>query len=182
MLLNTSTAAQPLMFIHCHVTDIIRLFSPSMSFSSLVFLPVLADLLFAPTNFRASLSEPYRLAPFDVGNLRSWLNSVHPIFELRSISRRVILVEFHNFNIRFLSHPKNLRRECPCSGSDDTYLSHALYLLQLHSAYHLPLNPLPQFCLRVYYVTASSLSQMRASGYVHTSFGGLYCPWSWLSL
>nr|DAI33555.1 MAG TPA: hypothetical protein [Caudoviricetes sp.] len=26
MLLNTSTAAQPLMFIHCHVTDIIRYF------------------------------------------------------------------------------------------------------------------------------------------------------------
>lgn len=81
-----------------------------------------------------------------------------------------------NLAYRFLSHPKNLRRECPCSGSDDTYLSHALYLLQLHSAYHLPLNPLPQFCLRVYYVTASSLSQMRASGYVHTSFGELYYP------
>lgn len=151
-------------------------FLPSMSFSSLASLPVLADLLLAPTTFRTSLSKPYRLAPFNVGKFRSWLNSVHSVFELRNVSRREILVKFHNLNIRFLSHPKNLRRECPCSGSDDTYLSHALYLLQLHSAYHLPLNPLPQFCLRVYYVTASSLSQMRASGYVHTSFGELYYP------
>lgn len=93
-----------------------------MSFSSLASLPVLADLLLAPTTFRTSLSKPYRLAPFNVGKFRSWLNSVHSVFELRNVSRREILVKFHNLNIRFLSHPKNLRRECPCSGSNDTYL------------------------------------------------------------
>lgn len=122
MLLNTSTAAQPLMFIHCHVTDIIRLFSPSMGFLRLVFLPVLADFASAPTTFRTSLSKPYRLAPFNVRKFRLWLNSAHPIFELRNVSRREILIKFHNFNIRSISHPKNFWRECSCSGSDDTYL------------------------------------------------------------
>ena len=82
-----------------------------MSFSSLAFLPVLADLLLAPAMSRTTLSKPYRLAPFNVRNLRSWLNSVHSVFELRNVGRRIILVKFHNLNIQLHDRIHELERK-----------------------------------------------------------------------
>lgn len=105
MLLNTSTAAQPLMFIHCHVTDIIRLFFPSMGFLRLVFLPVLLDSFLITTVFRTTFPHSWWVVQGDVRNFRSRINRVHLFRDTGWLVFFLLYILYSDkFNVMFLSH------------------------------------------------------------------------------